>query len=426
MQVAADPTIDALPAMIDTAGAAVHHAGDDAGLSVQLDALEAELWSDRGEIDRTVGPFTRGMLIMARHGDPALMTRLMSTIMDQSADVAPMTLRAIKKARKEPAGPDAYVPSDRDVAASAWISGDLDDMHAALDRLAGPRPAPAGPAVVGRVLRPDGTPAAGARVVAWTGELAGDGRRVYTDPRTLAGDVATTDAAGRFTLHAPPGAAVIAEQDDLRSQPRRLGSGGDVALAATHTVTGTCAPRVESRVDAYVRFAVGDAIWEVRAPVVWHERFTIDRVPPGGVLGAVGSVGPHATRRVLAVDGDVTWPANGPAVDVIEHGGAAPGPHDAWLFRGTLVARTRAEVEAAARTRDVAYASLGPIGDVTTEEGRRAYHRGDLHAVFRSTPAGPATACVVDGAAPLAPARCVAVEPAAADTSYAVTLEPSR
>jgi hypothetical protein len=303
----------------------------------------------------------------------------------------------------------------RTVTELAWLRGDLDEVHRGFDALASPRAVPAGTTVTGQVIDPGGAPAAGALVVAWTGELAGDGRRLYTDPSAFAGDLAIADGDGRFSLHAPVGAGIVAERGELRSVPRAAtATPMSIALGPTTSVSGTIAGGELRSLTALTRFTAGTGVWSVTSPVA-NNGFRIDRVPAGGVVGVMGAVGRRATRTLTTarIPGPIalSWPT-GLAVDVIARGDATPvAQRRAWVMRGKVAPRTRAAVEALeARAGDVASGQLTAIGADATVAGRRQYRKGDIHAVVRDAAPGPVTACIATGDGPAAPVTCATAE----------------
>src|SRR5262249_60481264 len=118
-----------------------------------------------------------------------------------------------------PAGP-AFIADVRD---------DLGSAHEWADKPGKPSPAPGAIAMTGRVVDPAGKAVPGARVVTWHGELTGDAVRAYRRPG-FPGDIATTDADGKFTIRGARGDGIIAELADRRSRPLPI---GDAPIALT-------------------------------------------------------------------------------------------------------------------------------------------------------------------------------------------------
>ncbi len=293
------------------------------------------------------------------------------------------------------------------LARIAFTRSDYDAAHQRLERVAKPTK-PDGPTHEGVVLDTDGKPAMNATVVAWTGELHGDPRWLVSDPQTLHGEIVETGAEGRFTIHAPAGAAIIAQRGDLRSIPIALPSGPiTIKLAATTEVIGKLEARSVAGIDGFARFAIGAHSWYLEAAVA-REGFTfrIARLPGGRPLfGAIGRSG-DATRRILnASPTKLSWPT-GRMFDVVIKGALEPGA-TVYLFRElNQPEHTRAELAAiAATSTDVSQSPAVPIGSRITEAGRALYVPDAHHAVFISDQSFGA-ACVAAGAARDAKVTC--------------------
>src|SRR5262249_12820893 len=124
----------------------------------------------------------------------------------------------------------------------AELRDDPSTAHEWADQTGKPSPAPDAIAITGRVVDPAGKAVPGARVVTWHGELTGDAVRVYRRP-TFQGDIATTDADGKFTIRGARGDGIIAELADRRSRPLPI---GDAPIALTIEPTHAIAGRVAS------------------------------------------------------------------------------------------------------------------------------------------------------------------------------------
>ncbi|NVB83490.1 MAG: serine/threonine protein kinase [Kofleriaceae bacterium] len=286
----------------------------------------------------------------------------------------------------------------------AFMRRDFAEVHRRLDRLASTHAPPDDAAeITGRVAIPAGvtTPVT---IVAWHGDLVGDRARLYTDARTVDGDIVQAGPDGSFKIHAKPGWAIAAETKGLRSRPKLVGS-GPVALdlVPTTTLSGTVGGKNLFGVRAFARYAVGSATLTIETPIEKDETFDLAGLPPGGfVTGASGAAG-HAHRIVLAgaTPTKLVWPY-GEALDVIVRGTLGDDAR-VWLVRGTLVAKTVADIE---KSAEIAVAPLGPIGADNTDAGRELYSAGDRHAVITGNADGPVTACAAASAAPDAPVAC--------------------
>lgn len=313
--------------------------------------------------------------------------------LDNAAFVTRAAAEALERAKLPPSPFLEHMRATIELA-----RGDLHDAQQRFHQLAGARPPGDAPELAGVVTGPDGKPVASARVVVWRGELAGDASALFTDPAELDGEWADAGLDGSFRVRARPGDVIMAEFADARSTPRPLGAAPEALhLAPTRTVAGTILPRGVTGVFGYARFEIGTASWLARAPVRPDGTFRLDRLPAGTrTLGVIGPAG-TGTRRVAApaTSGDVrvVWPL-GEAIEVIVRGPHDPGA-TAWVLRGAVAPRTRAELEAqAARAGDVAWSSLGPIGADNTDAGRARYQRHDRHAVITGNPDGEVAVCL--------------------------------
>ena len=285
----------------------------------------------------------------------------------------------------------AAVPELDGIRASvAFARRDYTEAHRLYDRLVAHAQS--------EVRALEGHTAPNAHVVAWHGELVGDPRRLYIRAG-FAGDVATADANGRFSIHAEPGWAIMAETTGARSPPQLVGKGAlELKLGAVVTVSGTVKGHNLFGVRAYARYAVGTSHWRMEVPVERDGSFDLRGLPAGErTFGLVGDAG-TGERTTIGAAGELAWPY-GQAIEIVVRAKQFTDGARAWLFRGKLAATTRAEVDgAAARAADVATSELGPIGSDNTDSGRDVYHGGDRHAVITGNYDEDYTACATAGA----------------------------
>ena len=286
----------------------------------------------------------------------------------------------------------------------AWIEqmrGEYVVAQGLYTRNAGPPPPPRGTEHTGVVVDARGKPIANARIVAWRGTLAGDPKNIVTDPAEVDGERSESGAGGAFTVHAEPGDAVIAELADHRSAPQLVGTGAlTLKLESTTQVLGTIDRPNLADVWISARYAAGTNIWELRVPARGDRSFQLVGLPRGTPQIATTGTAAQGQRRVVAGPGatKVVWPL-GQAIEVILRGDIEPGA-TAWVFSEQPTPKTRAEAEAlAARSAEVAWATLTPIGADNTDAGRAVYAPGDRHAVISGNSDGEVSVCVARRAA---------------------------
>ena len=283
-----------------------------------------------------------------------------------------------------------------------WLRGDLDEIHARADK-ADVAEAPKGTPITGRVVNADGTPAAGATVVAWTGRLDGDITRVYT-AHDFTGTIARAASDGSFTIEVPPNALLIAQgaSGPQRSIPISAVGSPTLHLEKMRIVTGTVRSDLTTwkaqGLDAFARYRFGDNEWRVRAIVTDDGTFSLaGLISAPGELGVEGIVPWHQAKAVIG--GPITdratlrWPV-GPELDVIvRKAGDAITIVD--VLRGHAIPKTQAELARRRdRERDVATVRAEPVGIVNaTREGAVGYQRGDQHAVVIDNDRGDVTVC---------------------------------
>ncbi|HEU0035024.1 MAG TPA: protein kinase [Kofleriaceae bacterium] len=417
------------------ARSAIKAAGEEPWLVGRLALLEAtialpsaELSPKRQPLDDVLGLVAKARRSFEAIGDVRRAARaatLEASIQLARGDESALANAMFAARSADEALARAHLPPDRELdrvlASIAFASGDYKDAHRWLDRAAtGAARSPASPATIvrGTVRDQHGKPAIGATVVAWTGELHGDQRRLYLDRAQLVGDVAETGADGSFELHAPAGAAIVAQHGALRSPPQLVTPSPTLTLAPTTSVTGQldAAPGV----DVYARYSIGDAIWILRAPLENGQSFELARLPAGTpLLGTIGRVGDGTRRLVAASAAKLAWPA-GHVLDVVVR---APRASTVWIFGQLLAPATRAEADQAARTATtVTLATLHPIGVRSTDAGRAVYEPGDRHAVVTHQGPGAVAACVALDPSPTARVHCNAV---VVDHDAAVVIDPA-
>ncbi|MBV8759658.1 MAG: serine/threonine protein kinase [Deltaproteobacteria bacterium] len=359
---------------------AVHRAGDDPELGDEIDVLVASNALGRGDLmtaeqllakDAWGGPHSTSRIAIAQ---TAQRIRL---ALRQSQWGAARALGRLHEQNQTQAGPD-HALIEKQLVQAAWRDGDLEDAHTRADKLFDTSATKGGGTLLRVTVKDEhGTPIEGARVVAWEGELNGDGRRIYTGP-DFVGVTDVTGEDGHATLMAVPiEGAVMAEHDDLRSKPVPVNAAtgeATLVLAPTHSVTGRVATRTPPpALDAFVKFQVGKAAWLDRAVLAHDGSFRITGAPSGpfvaGVKGAYNLDGHVITGDLatLAWRGDAT-------IDVVS---AKPG-----------------KITITHGKNDTAQADLEPIGLAhLTPEGQKIYVAGDLHVVFHDIAAGDINVC---------------------------------
>jgi serine/threonine protein kinase len=273
----------------------------------------------------------------------------------------------------------------------AYLRGHLGDAHALADRVPPASPPASAPVITGRVVTATGQPAAGARVIAWHGTLAGDAERASTDTIDD-GIVVVTDARGAFHIAAPDGAAIVAELAGARARPVVADSAHDLVLTLTPTRAVEGHVRVDpddtAELEARARLEVGDSEWLVRTPIARDGTFQLAGIPAGATVEIA-----REHHRVAAPSGAAAWP-RGAIVDVIVR--QPKDLFEIYVLRGKYEPRTRAQLLAiASKAADAFDAPARSVGfrsqtDVGFDAG---YQPGDVHAVVRDFAPGAITAC---------------------------------
>ncbi|HSN27861.1 MAG TPA: hypothetical protein VLT45_16340, partial [Kofleriaceae bacterium] len=365
--------------LVHDARDAVHRAGDDPELADTIDVIVASIELTRGNVmaaeqllakDAWGGPHSSSRIAIAQTAQ-----RMRLALLEGKPDAA-RALGRLHEQTQPQSGP-AHALIEKQMVQAAWRDGDLEDAHTRADKLYDfEKETGSSALVVVTVKDAKGNPVAGARVVAWSGELSGDGRRIYT-AATFPGIAEMTNESGEATMMgAPLDGALMAERDDLRSAPVPMPHGDKLTIVidATHAIAGRIAvPLPPPALDAFVRFKAGKATWLDRTVVGRDGSFRITGVPAGptvaGVMGGLDRSG-HVITGDLAT---LAWPGAA-TIDVI-----SPAAGTITISHGK---------------NDVAQLPLGPIGLGTiTAEGQKVYRPGDLHAVFRDIAAGEISVC---------------------------------
>ena len=385
LEIEADSTgdpreVDREDRLVRDARDAVHRAGDDPELGDAIDVLVASIALGRGELfaaqqllakDAWGGPHSTSRIAIAQTAQRIRLALL------QGQYGAARALGRLHEQNQPQAGPD-HALIERQMVQAAWRDGDLEDAHTRADKLFDATPTSGRGTLLHITVKDEhGATVEGARVVAWEGNLRGDGRRIYTGP-DFTGLYDTTGDSGTVTLMAVPiEGAVMAEHDDLRSLPVAVPTRNaelTLVLQPTHTETGrVAAPLPPPAIDAFVKFQVGKAAWLDRAVLARDGSFRITGVPNApfvaGVLGNYNLSGHVITGPLTGL----AW-RGAATIDVV-----AAKPGTITITRGK---------------HDTAEADLEPIGLSTlTPEGQKIYFAGALHAVFHDIAAGEINVC---------------------------------
>ncbi|MEO8550729.1 MAG: hypothetical protein ABI678_12175, partial [Kofleriaceae bacterium] len=375
--------------LIRDARDAVDRAGNDPALATSVETLGAATELARGKIDEALAVYdgarkkllAAGALrtagVAATMELHALRKRGTAADLERAWQLGRDTERAIDKSGLPvPRAELAY-----EMIQIAWRRGDLEEVHARSDKSAHEQELSEN-VIDGHVVDAQGTPVAGARVVAWMGTLEGDATRSYTasDPRALA--QTTTD--GSFRIRGA--GAVIAERGTERSLPVTQPVPA-LRLAPTRKIHGHV--KTDMPLDVVARYDLGTSGWVVIAPVAADGTFTLGGLvdaPAVLVLRSIDGGVRTVTAGRLVDQAQLVWPS-GPALDVI--------------VRGTSTESVWIKVKHTAG--DTATAPTTPIGVAdTTPAGTALYQPRDRHAVIAPLTANTTvTAC----AGPLEPDR---------------------
>ncbi|MFN0249549.1 MAG: serine/threonine-protein kinase [Kofleriaceae bacterium] len=401
--------------LVDAARSTAKSAGNDAMLMASVSSLEGTAlatrarWSydkrlfaesisalqDARRLYAEIGDFSRAATV-ASHEAAVYLMRADERALDDATFVARSAEEALEQAKLPPSS-----ELEETQAHIALLRGEYAVARGRYAKLLMPAvPSSVEPAVSGLVTGPDGKPVGEATVIAWVGVMDGDPVNLVTDLRTLVGygESVQTASDGTFTIHAPKGAAIVAQRGALRSAPQVI-AGTKVALAveSTSVVSGRVDGRNLPGVFAFAQIVLGEATWRIRAPVHRDATYAIGGHPKiASAIGAVANVD-HGERSVRAVGRplQIEWP-HGRAIEIIVRGELAEGSL-VWVFPGRFTAatpKTRAEAEQLARTStSFAMATPRRIGATATPRGRELYQRGDRHAVLVGNRTGFSIAC---------------------------------
>ena len=407
--------------LIDQANDVVQRAGGDPALAMSVEELRAQSEVARGDLTAAIDRLetVRTKLLASHAYRPATVATIQELdALLQRGQAGDLELAWKRGLDTEHGLVASGRPVSRRLAAKlvdvAWQRDDLDQVHARADKLESTASVGEQSTLTGHVVGPDGAVVAGARVVAWTGELDGDSARVDTTV-DFAGAVTTTDARGDFSVLAPKAGAIIAEHGGLRSEPMLYGAGPAVVkLAATHAIRGHVDAVDAMGVNAFVRIEVGKHAWKVRAPVAPDRAFEIAGLTGGTATAGLEGVGPRRGYKDIFAgsprDGmTIAWP-NGPTLDVIVRGAPLPRTSQTQVavIRGHVAMKTEDDIFKHSRSDDALGVATAIGFENTTREGQASYARGDLHAVFQDNAPGEVTVCAVyEGGGTTAPACAV-------------------
>jgi serine/threonine protein kinase len=394
------------------AAAALRRAGGDPMVAASLDRLAATLAFQRDDLAHAIDGFEA-----ARRRLSELKSYLMaSTVAEEihavvrrdAAGDLDLAWRIGLETERASSDPVPRELSD-ELVDLAWRRDNLDEAHVRADR--GHTVKSFGEPVRGRVVDRDGKPVAGARVVAWRGELWGDATRAFTR-RDFSGDVGATGEDGTFELRAPAGAAVVAELATLRSVPVVVGDRpATLVLAPTHVVRGT----LRTEQDAGGGFAVGVrvtagentwllAVAPSREPGA-ARAFELVGVPAAPVTGFAQRA-KHRLVQPIHDALELRWPQGGVLEAIVR-----ADDETLYVLRGHVTPKTRGELERlAASASDFALAPVRPLERVADTLGIEMAPwmlPPDRHALWHDVAPGPVTICATRGTDADAPARCV-------------------
>ncbi len=439
--------LDAIRALADQTEAAVDGAGGDRNLRAVFDMNLAAIDALAGDLDTAIERVAGSRQVFLEANDP----RRVSSAADREATLRSFRnapgdgARALELVRDAAAaavakfGPEHPISRDARVRlAYELLAREPDQARAMFAALAATRPPPSADdpprdtsaRAFGRVLGPDGAPAAGARVNAGLFLLCSDDGvplpidMIEAQPPVIV----VTDADGRFDVKVPREAVVVADLGDLRAPvavagDRELTLRLGPALGASGTITvipaspppgserATALAARATRPDALVIGSGAAFLYQCASRRDDAGNWSIHGLPADrrlrvGVAVTTGlgdrlvvsePVRAEASPRPIALTLDL----RGAALDVIVRADrAAPIPTaGVFLFGARLAPLPRNGVEmrdAVGAVSRSSVANAAPVVDATrTGAGAALYQPGDIHARFAAFAPGPVTVCVM-------------------------------
>jgi len=382
--------------LVQDARDAVRRAGNDPELADSVDVIEANSRMSRGDylgakqlLQKDSWGSDKGTKVAI------LQTAARMRLYELQGDFRSAEELGVHHEDTQPQAGPGHAMIERRLVDVAWRLGDLDQTHTRADKLEDTRDDGDRAFLSGKVVDPRGTPIPNARVIAWSGDLDGDARRLRTAQLTN-GAEEITDADGEFTLEAPLHGAVMAERDDLRSTPVVVPDHqGRVTLtiAPVHGLSGKVAGSPPP-LDVFVRYQAGGNGWLDRAAVGSDRTFRVIGLPPGaatiGLAGVLEREGHTVSGGPARDNMTLSWPS-GATLDVI-----AAKDGEILVMRGHVRAQKQGNsISYTGGGNDSAHARSQPIGfSSMTPEGEKLYAKGNVHAVFRDIAPGLVSACI--------------------------------
>ncbi len=405
-------------AAIDRARAAVRGAGDLLGHRLRLDSLAGGLAFRESRWDDAIAAYARARDAAKAIGDRRGFLRNTALLAETtSARARPGDLQAsialIREAAAQvDAGDRGYAYVHMTHTRLALDLGLWDEARAADARASyGPPTKPTPPAIHGTVLDAAGAPVAGAVVWGSDGPHMGNPRYLVSAPaEAQAMQIASraeTDARGRFTIPAPPNAAIAAELGALRAAPAAAVEGVTLRLGPTYALRGRVVRAEPTRSLIRAILASPDGVrWSVMAPVAVDGTFELGGLVPGTtpveLIEALGAGTEHMTGAVFEMTGDrdgvtLTGMRGDATLDAIVRSDRSSPIPAAQVF--VLVGRHKVtRLSELRRVVDAATPAVAGISTLPTAAERvvpQRFVEGDTHAILRGVPAGEVTVCAV-------------------------------
>jgi predicted Ser/Thr protein kinase len=299
-----------------------------------------------------------------------------------------------------------------EIAARAFMSGDLEGAYEQLERLHEPVPQARARRIRGRVVDARGTPVAGARVAAGPSLVGGSVAAAIAMPwQSARMRITHTDQTGAFELaDGPEDGLVIAQLGNRRSMPVTIADTVTLALEPTGRIEG----RVDLRGEPPTRVIIAaqdlrlprSTRYEMIAPVRADGSFALDGVPRGKVhvfvaLRAGGSrtlasVTVDTTRRPIVGNVQLALSNQKRIVHVIVRStvGVPVTNAQVFVFPGQRKSTTADKLDLASAT-----ASIGFARQIEGEKAPPSVvgqaRPGDLFATMPDVTDGTASACAV-------------------------------